>query len=93
MNPDQCGISARASDGVGHHLTVILLIDPAAARQINMTKHGFQHMANRCIIDDIAAGKLFANWCITMRAVIFRRIIDQWVNRNIAGGAAIFQQD
>ena len=93
MNPDQCGISARASDGVGHHLTVILLIDPAAAGKVNMTKHCFQHIGNGGIIGDIAAGKLFASWCITMRAVIFRRIIDQWTNRNVTGGTAIFQQD
>ena len=92
MYPDQRGITARPGNGIGHHVAVILFIDPTAACQINMRKHRLQHRGNGIIGGDIAAGKLWPIGHRVLRAIIFRRIVNQRCERDITGRAAVFQQ-
>ena len=93
MDADQSRIPTGRGDGVGHHLAVILFVDPSAACQINAGKKVHKSIPDRCALRDVGAGEDRSCRHIGLRAVIFRRIVDKRRQRNIACRFAVFQED
>ena len=90
MHPDHARAEARGAHGVGHHLAVVLVVDPRLRRVVRAGQQRLQ------AVDGVDLGhvrKRCGFRCRHMRAVVFRRAGRQLGQRQVGHAGAVVHDE